>query len=249
MSSPTRDRAGVAETSLRLRPRVVTLLAALLVARVTVGILLGYRDYLPPNFQSDFLHGREGYFWGIYQAAFYTHIAAGPVTLLLGLVLISEAFRTRFARWHRRLGKMQIALIVLLLAPSGLWMAWYAEGGAISASGFALLAIATGSCALLGWRAAVQRRFADHRRWMWRCYLLLCSAVVLRLIGGLASVTQVGGEWAYPLAAWASWLLPLAVFEIIRAMNRPTRNPPDTRPARRDSEDFARSGQSPAILR
>ena len=33
--------------------------------------------------------------------------------------------------------------------------------------------------------------FTDHRRWMWRGYLLLCSAVVLRLFGGLATVTGV----------------------------------------------------------
>jgi hypothetical protein len=84
----------------------------------------------------------------------------------------------------------------------------------LAASGFALLAVATGACAFFGWRAAVQRRFADHRQWMLRCYLLLCSAVVLRLIGGLASVTHIGGEWSYPLAAWASWLVPLAGFEM-----------------------------------
>ena len=48
---------------------------------------------------------------------------------------------------------------------------------------------------------------------MWRCYLLLCSAVVLRLLGGLATVTGVTAIWFDPVAVWASWLLPLAAFE------------------------------------
>jgi hypothetical protein len=204
-------------------PRVLTLLAGVLILKVTASVMLGYRDYFPPNFAADFLLGREGYFWGAYWWAFYTHIAAGPISLVLGLILISQRFRLRFPQWHRRLGKTQIALILLLLTPSGLWMARYAATGTVAGIGFSLLAVVTAVCALFGWRAAVQRRFADHRQWMLRCYLLLCSAVVLRLIGGLASVTAVGGEWSYPLAAWISWLLPLAIFELSGVMKRRTR--------------------------
>jgi hypothetical protein len=55
---------------------------------------------------------------------------------------------------------------------------------------------------------------------MWRCFLLLCSAVVLRLIGGLATVTHIGGNWSYPLAAWASWLVPLGIFELSGPIRR-----------------------------
>ena len=209
--------------STKLR-QALALLAGLLVVKVTTSVMLGYRDYFPPNFESVFLSGRQLYFSGPYEWAFYTHIASGPVTLMLGLILISEKFRLRFPTWHRTLGKTQIVLVLLLLAPSGLWMARYAESGAVAAAGFSLLAIATGMCALLGWRCAVQRRFAEHRRWMWRCFLLLCSAVVIRLIGGLTIVTDVGGNWSYPLSAWASWLVPLAAFElsgpILRQLSR-----------------------------
>lgn len=70
----------------------------------------------------------------------------------------------------------------------------------------------------MGWRAAAGRRFEEHRRWMWRCFLLLCSAVVVRLVGGLATVTGVDADWVYPLTAWASWLAPLAAFEITTAI-------------------------------
>ena len=62
---------------------VLALLAGLLILKVTVSVLLGYRDYFPPNFESDFLRGRQAYFFGAYQWAFYTHIASGPVSLIL----------------------------------------------------------------------------------------------------------------------------------------------------------------------
>jgi hypothetical protein len=195
---------------------VLAIAAALLVCKVTLSVVSGYRDYFPPNFESDFLLGRQRYFWGAYCWAFYVHLASGPASLLLGTILISERFRGTWPAWHRRLGRVQAANVLLLLVPSGLWMAWYAATGAIAAAGLGTLAIATGVCTVLGVKAAIARRFADHRRWMWRVYLLLCSAVVIRLIGGLATVAAWDALWIYPLSAWASWLVPLAGYEALR---------------------------------
>jgi hypothetical protein len=194
--------------------RVVAFMAALLVVKVTLSVVLGYRDYLPPDFRSDFLAGRQAYFFGAYRWAFYAHLVAGPVTLALGLLLISEPFRRRWPAWHRLAGKWQIGLVALAVAPSGVWMAAYAQTGRAAGLGFFFLAVATGLCAIMGWRAAVGRRFEEHRRWMWRCFLLLCSAVVVRLIGGLATISGADADWIYPLTAWASWLVPLGAFEI-----------------------------------
>ncbi len=197
-----------------LPERILALLAGILILKVTASAVSGYRDYFPPNFASDFLRGREHHFFGVYQWAFYTHILSGPVSLILGLILIAERGRARFPRWHRYLGRLQVVCVLLLVTPSGLWMAYHAAAGPIAAVGLATLAIATATCVSLGAWRAMTRRFADHRRWMWRCYLLLCSAVVLRLIGGLATVTGMTAPWVDPLANWMSWLMPLAVFEL-----------------------------------
>lgn len=200
--------------------RLLTCLAALLILKVTGTVVLNYRDYLPPNFESDFLHGRQSYFFGSYQWAFYPHIVASPISLILGMILISDRFRLHLPKWHRRLGRIQVLIVMLLVAPSGLWMAYRAEAGPVAAVGFATLAVVTELCIALGWRAAVQRRFAEHRRWMWRCFLLLCSTVLLRLIAGLATVTRVEAPWIEPATAWVSWLLPLAAYELTRAAKR-----------------------------
>ena len=200
--------------------RVVAYAAAALALKVTLSIVLGYREYFPPNFRADFLLGRESYFFGAYRWAFYAHIVAGPVALLAGLALVSERFRRRRPAVHRSLGKLQIALVTLVVAPSGAWMAWYAQSGGVAGLGFFLLAVATAGCAVMGWRSAAGRRFVEHRRWMWRCFLLLCSAVVVRLVGGLATVTGVDADWVYPLTAWVSWLGPLAAYELVEFKSR-----------------------------
>src|SRR4029079_4680969 len=114
------------------------------------------------------------YFSGTYQWEFYAHIMSGPLSLILGLILIDERSRSRFPRFHRYLGRLQVACVLVLVTPSGLWMAYHAAAGPIAAVGLAALAIATATCVALGAWSAVTRRFSDHRRWMWRCYLLLC---------------------------------------------------------------------------
>ena len=200
---------------------ILNLLLCLLIVRVTVAIVFNYRYYLPPDFASEFLQDRESYFFGSYQWAFYTHIFSGPVTLLLGIPLVSDRFRLKLPRWHRILGRVQVVFVLFFVVPSGLWMAFRTESGVIASAGFASLAIATGLCAARGFQFAIRRRFTDHRRWMWRCYLLLCSAVVLRIMGGIVTVMELRTAWSYPFAAWASWLLPLAVFEVQERAAKP----------------------------
>ncbi len=192
--------------------RVVGLLACLLVVKTTVAIVLNYTDYFPANFRTDFLLGRESYFDGAYATAFYTHIVSGPFCLLAGLVLLSHPFRQRYPAWHRRLGRSMVVCVLVLLTPSGLWMSAYAMTGKVAAVGFALLSLVTFVAATLGWRSAVRRDFVQHQRWMQRLYVLLASAVVLRVMGGFAQTTGMDG--IYPFAAWVSWLLPLGLLEI-----------------------------------
>src|SRR4051812_33986876 len=95
--------------------------AAILVLKVTLNVVVGYRRYFPPDFDAEFLLGREVYFWGAYSWAFYVHLFAGPASLVVGTILISEWFRGWAPGWHRRLGRIQVACILLLLTPSGLW--------------------------------------------------------------------------------------------------------------------------------
>ena len=210
------DTSGIRKAPSERMSFVLRWLLRVLILKVTITVILNYGDYLPPDFNSDFLRGRQAYFAGSYQWAFYGHIAAGPCVLVLGMIQLSERLRLRYPWWHRSLGKLQIASILLVLTPSGLWMAFYAETGAVAGVAFASLSAVTAATAWCGWRAAVRRRFAAHRLWMGRCFLLLCSAVVIRVISGIVIVTGIQGDWTYPLAAWVSWLAPLAVFERLR---------------------------------
>jgi uncharacterized membrane protein len=201
---------------LRILTTVLGWLAVLLILRVLVTILANYPDYFPPRFDALFLQGREATFTGTYRFAFYIHILFSPVVLFNGLILMSETVRRHYGGWHRVLGYVQVVALLLFVLPSSVVMSRHAFGGWPAGLSFALLSAATATCAIVGVVYARQRRYERHRRWMNRCYILICSAVALRLISGTAGLVGVpSAEGAYIVAAWSSWLVPLASYEIV----------------------------------
>jgi uncharacterized membrane protein len=205
--------------SISVRVRILTTvlrwLAVLLILRVLVSIVANYRDYFPPNFDSLFLEGREATFTGAYRPAFYIHIFSGPVVLLGGLILMSEYVRRYHGSLHRLLGRVQVVVLLLFVLPSSVVMSRHAFGGWPAGLSFLLLSAATAICAIVGVIHARRGRYDRHRPWMLRCYILICSAVALRLMSGAAGLIEVPSpEEAYIFAAWSSWLVPLTAYEV-----------------------------------
>ncbi|MEZ6074674.1 MAG: DUF2306 domain-containing protein [Pirellulaceae bacterium] len=99
--------------------------------------------------------------------------------------------------------------MLCLLFPSGLVMAYQAYAGPPAAAGFGILSLLTAAAALMTAYHARARNFALHRRWAERCFLLLISPLILRLIAGAVIVMDVESELTYRLNAWLSWLVPL----------------------------------------
>ncbi|QDU25085.1 hypothetical protein ETAA8_01460 [Anatilimnocola aggregata] len=200
----------------RYKP-LLTLLSAVLGLRVLVGILLEYRWYFPANFvESAFLTGREETFTRAYAIAFYTHIISGPPTIVLGTFLVWSQGAGRFRLWHRWAGRVQMVLIFAALLPSGLMMATQAFTGPMAGWGFAALTLATAFCAALAVYYACTKRILLHQVWASRCYVLLISPLILRVVSGALIVTGTESETTYVLNAWLSWLVPLAMYEIWR---------------------------------
>ena len=140
----------------------VSFLAILLAARVLFSIVLTYRDYFPADFNSAFLAGRQDHFHGFYQAAFYLHLFVGPLTLVFAYALQFSGSLMRRLNLHRPLGKLQVTLIVLILAPTGIIMSTQANAGPIAGWGFAALSLLLSWAELsLKFDRAISQRIAD----------------------------------------------------------------------------------------
>ena len=141
---------------------------------------------------------------------FFLHVVASVTALLIAPLQFVRAVRTRWPSVHRYIGRTYLAACVIA-APTGFVLALGTSAGLLAGSGFALIALLWAASTWLGWRAAVERRFGDHRDWMVRSYALLAGAISLRLY--LPAALTMGFDYydAYPVIAWLSWLTNLAI--------------------------------------
>ena len=148
------------------------------------------------------------------------HVIGAVTALLAGPLQFVRAIRTRWPGFHRASGRIYVAGCAIGV-PSGFMLALGTTAGPVAGSGFALLAVLSRLFTWLGWRAAVDRRFGDHREWMLRSYALTSAAITLRLMLP-ASIFLLGFEFepAYRVIAWLSWLTNLAIFEYVIRRSR-----------------------------
>lgn len=150
-----------------------------------------------------------------WQVFFYTHIAMGGVALLTGWSQFMPRFRARHLDLHRTLGKIYVGA-VLLGGLAGLYIAFYATGGLVSAMGFGSLA---GLWVGTTWKAydLIRKRAPiQHKHWMIRSYALCFAAVTLRLWLPLFTAGfRMPFMEAYPIIAWLCWVPNLLVAEMI----------------------------------
>ncbi|MCY2977701.1 MAG: DUF2306 domain-containing protein [Planctomycetota bacterium] len=187
---------------------------AFFVLMIGASIVVPYVTYFPPNFEKGFLIGKEGYFYSVYALGFYAHIISAPLVLLIGLIQTSHYVRQRTMQLHRTLGTVYACLVLFLMVPGALTIATKAYGGWVSATAFISLSLLTWVFTFIGWKQAKAGLFFSHARWMKRSFILVCSAVVLRILAVESSKWDVVPEVAYPLIAWLSWVPSLCVFEI-----------------------------------
>jgi len=154
-------------------------------------------------------------------AAFYTHVFAAMVALLLGPLQFSARVRRERIRVHRWTGRVYLTAGVLVGGLSGLYLSLFAFGGAVARLGFAALAVCwlyTGERAFLAIR---QGAVEEHRRWMVRNFALALAAVTLRLYVPVSILAGIDFATAYAVIAWLCWVPNLVLAE--RLFNSPHR--------------------------
>ena len=160
------------------------------------------------------------------------HVAAAMIALLVGPLQFVRRLRTRWPAFHRATGKLYVAAI-LIGSPAGFVLALGSTAGPLAATGFATVAMLSTVFTWRGWRAAVERRFEEHRDWMLRSWAMTAAAITLRLM--LPFAGQVLGlrfYTAYPVIAWLSWLTNWALVELhIRRTRGPRPHPARLAPA------------------
>lgn len=175
-------------------------------------LLLGYLCYLmfaivvsyvPWQDTTGFLVLKQD--WVIYpwwRLAFQVHVFASGLVLLAGFTQFFKVFRKNGL--HRWVGRVYVAVVLGLAAPSGAVLAVTAAGGIVVKLSFCVLTVLWVWFTWVAWRHARTKQWQPHARFMVRSYALALSALSLRL-------------WKlalYDLSAYVTWLNPLNIYQI-----------------------------------
>jgi uncharacterized membrane protein len=162
--------------------------------------------------------------------AFYVHICAGGVALLVGPMQFWAGLRRRRPGIHRTLGRVYLtavwvgALAALVLAPVN-------TAGMVGFFGFGTLAVLWAWTAWRGYRSIRAGDVRSHQAWMIRSFALTYAAVMLRLWTGVlvgvqvpfASDVEAAFQNAYAAVPFLCWLPNVVVAEwLVRRRGLPT---------------------------
>jgi hypothetical protein len=148
--------------------------------------------------------------------AFYLHISTSLVVLVLGVFQFLKPMLVRFPQTHRIFGKIYVLFILFFSAPSGLIMAFYANGGIWTKISFVIISVLWWLFTLVAFLKIKKGNVKSHLDFMTRSYALTLSAITLRtLVVVLPHFFILHSREMYILVSWLSWVPNLIVAEIL----------------------------------
>lgn len=150
-----------------------------------------------------------------YLYFFYTHVYTSIFVLLTGfLAIIRKNFGLK--NFHRNAGKIYIFFILIFAAPSGIYMGIFANGGFLSKISFVNLGSLWWFSTFKAYRLARQKKFSEHKKWMWRSFALTISAITLRMWKVIiVYLFHPNPMDVYQIIAWLGWVPNLILIEYL----------------------------------
>lgn len=106
--------------------------------------------------------------------------------------------------------------LLLLSAPSGIYMGVFANGGFFSKISFVILGLFWWFSTFKAYQLIRQKRFTLHKQWMWRSFALSLSAVTLRLWKVIiVYLFQPNPMDVYQVVAWLGWIPNILLIEYL----------------------------------
>ena len=182
----------------------------------TIGMTNIIMPYLSWKWNVDFLMTKQFIIHlDHYRFAFYIHIFSSLVILFSGAFLFSSYVLKHYSKLHRNIGKVYVGLLLGLSAPSGLIMAYYANGGIWVKISFLILTPLWWYFTYKGYTSIRHKKVKAHKAWMTRSYALTLSAISLRGYQFIFGYTiEMNPEMQYLLISWISWVGNLLIAEV-----------------------------------
>lgn len=153
-------------------------------------------------------------FDAVWRPTFYIHVISGMLVILIGPFQFLPNLRKRYLHVHKKLGKIYAYGILGFAAPTGLIMAFYAEGGMWSTLAFLVMSFLWFYTTIMAIITVKKKKIIEHKKWMFRSYALSFAAVTLRLLVPIMSLSNnLSEEFIIVSTAWLSWMFNLIIIE------------------------------------
>ncbi len=207
----TDDLTGRPLTGARLRAGARVAWFGLLAA-LTALLVHNVLPYLGGSTTLPFLLEKEPFSKGTaWRVAFALHVAGGITCMLSALPQFSRRILRRTPALHRALGWAYVSSVLVLVAPTGIYLSVFAKGGVPGRLGFLLHGVALLAVTWRGLERIRARDFNGHVAWMVRSYALVATALTFRVLHLLLYALEVGNE--YVLGIWLSMVLNITIAE------------------------------------
>ena len=151
-----------------------------------------------------------------YLYFFYAHVYTSIFVLFSGFIAVFVKPKAAFRNLHRFFGKIYVILLLLIAAPSGIYMGFYANGGILAKISFVILGILWWFTTYKAYLEIRKKNVLNHKKWMYRSYALAVSAITLRLWKVvLVYFFQPNPMDVYEIIAWLGWVPNLILIEIL----------------------------------
>lgn len=158
------------------------------------------------------------------NALLLLHVVPVMLISLSGTFQLFPVIRKRYPRFHRINGRVYLSF-GLLGAIGGLYLTWVTGSrlSDIGALGVTLNGLLIPVAVYIAWKAALQRRFTQHKRYAVHAFILINGVWTFRLLlmgwfmlnqGALGNSANLDGP-ADIILSFASYLLPMIIAELI----------------------------------
>ncbi len=140
----------------------------------------------------------------VYRFCFYSHIFAGIFCITATLVQFSGYILKKRKAIHVWSGRIYVTVVMLIGAPTGLYMSFFAKGSYWERSLFMFMAVYWFLATVKGLQMILKKNVLAHKFWMIRSYCMAMTAVTFRVYHIFFFYIGWGHLENYEISLWIS---------------------------------------------
>jgi hypothetical protein len=149
----------------------------------------------------------------VYNTSFYIHIFAGMFCIGAALIQFSRYILKKKKAIHVWSGRIYVFVVLVLGAPTGLFMSFFAKGSFWERGLFMFMAVFWFYTTLKGLTTILKKNVLAHKIWMIRSYAMAMTAVTFRVYHIIFYLLDWDHLANYELSLWISVIGNMLVAE------------------------------------